>query len=71
MGQRSDAANCKTDQDVSPSSTRNPLLLLRLSGVLLLRFAERKFVALLFHEPPRNTRSGAPRLQPPRRVRQT
>ena len=37
-------------------TTRNPTLLLRLSGVLLLRYADRKFVGLLFHEPPRNTR---------------
>ncbi len=32
------------------------MLLFRLSGVLLLRLAERTFCALLFHEPPRNTR---------------
>jgi hypothetical protein len=31
-------------------------LWLRLSGVLLLRLAERTFCAWLFHEPPRNTR---------------
>lgn len=35
---------------------RKPLLLLRLSGVFLLRLAERKLFALLFHEPPRSTR---------------
>ena len=35
---------------------RNPLLLFRLDGVLLLRLAERALIALLFHEPPRNTR---------------
>ena len=35
---------------------RNPLLLLRLSAVFLLRLAERKFLGLLFQEPPRNTR---------------
>ena len=35
---------------------RKPLLLLRLSGLLLLRFAARALFALLFHEPPRNTR---------------
>ena len=35
---------------------RKPLLLLRLSGVFLLRLAERRFVGLLFQEPPRSTR---------------
>jgi len=35
---------------------RNPLLLFRLSGVLLLRLAERVFLALLLKDPPRNTR---------------
>lgn len=35
---------------------RKPMLLLRLSGVLLLRFAERTFLALLFQLPPRITR---------------
>ena len=32
------------------------MLLFRLSGVLLLRFAERALSGWLFHEPPRNTR---------------
>jgi hypothetical protein len=32
------------------------MLLLRLSGVFLLRFAERQFWAVLFQEPPRSTR---------------
>jgi hypothetical protein len=31
-------------------------LLLRLDGLLLLRFAERALLALLFHDPPRSTR---------------
>jgi len=31
-------------------------LLLRFAGALLLRFAARQFLALLFHEPPRRTR---------------
>jgi len=35
---------------------RNPLLLFRLSGLFLLRLAERKFAGLLFQEPPRSTR---------------
>ena len=34
---------------------RKPTLLLRLSGVLLLRLETRAFRALLFHEPPRTT----------------
>src|SRR5262249_17303744 len=35
---------------------RNPLLLLRFAGALLLRLAERTFWAVLLNEPPRNTR---------------
>ena len=35
---------------------RKPRLLLRLSGLFLLRFAERQFLALLFQLPPRFTR---------------
>jgi len=43
---------------------RKPTLLLRLVGVLLLRYAPRKLSALsLFHEPPRNTRE-APSARP-------
>jgi len=38
------------------TTTRKPLLLFRLSGVFLLRLAERQFVGLLFHDPPRSTR---------------
>ena len=44
-------------------NTRKPMLLLRLSGSLLLRLAERALSALLFQDPPRNTRAtsqGAP-----------
>src|SRR5215831_12863740 len=37
-------------------ATRNPTLLLRLSGWFLLRLAERRFCGLLFQEPPRRTR---------------
>ena len=37
-------------------STRKPRLLFRLSGVFLLRFADRQFLALLFQLPPRFTR---------------
>jgi hypothetical protein len=32
------------------------MLLLRLSGSSLLRLADRQFLPLLIHEPPRNTR---------------
>ena len=35
---------------------RKPLLLLRLFGLLLLRYAARALLSLLFQEPPRNTR---------------
>ncbi len=38
-------------------TTRKPLLLLRFVGVFLFRFAARQFLALLFQDPPRNTRS--------------
>jgi hypothetical protein len=39
---------------------RKPLLLLRFAGVLLLRLAERRFVASLFQLPPRRTRFECP-----------
>ena len=38
------------------ATTRNPRLLFRLSGVFLLRLAERTLAGLLFQEPPRFTR---------------
>jgi len=41
---------------VSVLAKRNPLLLFRLVGLFLLRFAERRFSGLLFQEPPRRTR---------------
>jgi hypothetical protein len=37
-------------------AARKPILLLRLSGWLLLRMAERASSALLLNDPPRNTR---------------
>ena len=40
----------------APRHTRKPTSLLRLSGALLLRFAARQFLGLLFHDPPRSTR---------------
>ena len=39
-----------------PAATRNPMLLLRLSGSFLMRYAERRLISLLFHAPPRRTR---------------
>ena len=41
---------------LSVLAKRKPMLLFRLVGVFLLRFAERRFCGLLFHEPPRLTR---------------
>jgi hypothetical protein len=41
---------------VSVLAKRKPLLLFRLVGLFLLRFAERRFSGLLFQEPPRRTR---------------
>jgi hypothetical protein len=38
------------------AASRNPMLLFRLPGVLLLRYAERQFLALLFQLPPRIVR---------------
>lgn len=48
--------------DLPVLERRKPTLLLRLSGLLLLRLAARTFCGLLFHDPPRNTR-----LEPSRR----
>ena len=39
---------------------RKPMFLFLLSGLLLLRYAERQFVAGLFHAPPRSTRIACP-----------
>ena len=47
---------CKYKILSSERTRRSPRLLLRLSGVLLLRLAERQFLALLFQLPPRFTR---------------
>jgi hypothetical protein len=51
--------NCHPTRSVSygTKTTRKPALLLRLSGSLALRLAIRQLTALLFHEPPRNTRN--------------
>lgn len=50
--------NCHPTISVSygTKTTRKPALLLRFCGSLALRFAIRQLTALLFHEPPRNTR---------------
>ena len=37
-------------------AARKPMLLLLLFGLLLFRFAHRRLLSLLFHEPPRSTR---------------
>jgi len=43
------------------------MLLLRLFGLFLLRYAQRKFLALLLmYDPPRNTRRATGRPPPPR-----
>lgn len=54
---------CSPERTVIPSAlakivlaSRKPLLLFRLSGLFLLRLAERKFCGLLFQEAPRRTR---------------
>ena len=36
---------------------RNPMLLFELFGLFLLRYAQRALSRLLFHDPPRKTRS--------------
>lgn len=38
------------------TTTRKPMLSLRLFGLFLLRLAQRTFLALLLNEPPRSTR---------------
>lgn len=47
-----------------PNARRKPLLLLRLSHLLLLRYAARAFEASLFHEPPRSVKTGHPSSSP-------
>jgi hypothetical protein len=46
------------DRKCTPAATatRKPLLSFRLSGLFLLRLAERQFHGLLFQDPPRSTR---------------
>ena len=52
-----DHRNSSMERDCEGSATnRNPLLLLRLSGVFLFRLPQRTFLGLLFQDPPRNTR---------------
>jgi prolyl oligopeptidase len=42
--------------DADVWARRKPILLFRMSGLFLLRFAERTFLGALVHEPPRSTR---------------
>jgi hypothetical protein len=53
---------------LAATTNRKPMLLFRFAGSFLFRFAERQFLALLFHEPPRSTRTapvfGPVRLHP-------
>ena len=46
-------------------ATRNPLLLLRFPVLFLLRLAERRFLGLLFQEPPRKTDTMQPAMASP------
>ena len=46
-------------------NTRKPMLLFRLSGLFLLRFADRALSGLLFQDPPRSTRPSSQRAAPP------
>ena len=46
----------QTRNDVEDAHTRKPMLLLRLFGLLLLRYAQRALFRLLLNEPPRRTR---------------
>lgn len=50
-------------------TTRKPTLLLRLSGLFLLRLAERRLSGLLFQDPPRKTRCAVKPGDPTNRVR--
>jgi len=43
-------------QEYVDDTTRNPLFVFRLFGLLLLRYAQRTLSRLLLNEPPRNTR---------------
>jgi len=52
--------------EIRAAASRKPRLLFRLSGVFLLRFAERQFLGSLFQLPPRFTRFGALAVYPKR-----
>ena len=58
-----------TQRETADNTQRKPLLLLALSGVFLLRFADRQLLSLLFHDPPRRTRLGATRSRSQRSTR--
>ncbi len=51
-------------QNAMETHTRKPMLLLKLSGSFLLRYAHRALRSLLFHEPPRKARVSAARPHP-------
>ena len=52
-----DPWQCRPENVKSWETNRNPMLLFELSGLFLLRSVQRAFSTLLFHDPPRNTRS--------------
>jgi hypothetical protein len=53
-----------TMKDIEVLAQRNPLFLFLFSGSFLLRFAQRAFSWLLFHEPPRWTSGPIPSERP-------
>ncbi len=63
---RCPAAPGRRTKEVGRTPNRKPILLFRLFGLLLLRTAARALSSLLFHDPPRITRSAGPphRLRP-------
>ena len=54
--ERMDSGTTALSTMTEARATRNPMLLFLLSGLFLLRFADRAFLALLFQLPPRLTR---------------
>jgi hypothetical protein len=56
-GQETDLFRREPSGSVVSSAQRKPTLSFRLPGSFLLRVAARTFLALLFQEPPRRTRS--------------
>lgn len=56
LGERANRSPREVLTRENTTTNRTPLLVFWLSGVFLLRLAERAFLELLFQEPPRNTR---------------